>query len=79
VQWGNRRRDVVADANAGYAEYAQEFAKIAEQEGIKVILYITAPHAQNAEPVNEPVGLEQTRMEMKTIHELVERIRPFAV
>ncbi|MFC1761099.1 hypothetical protein ACFL6U_03365 [Planctomycetota bacterium] len=72
-------RDVVENVNAGYAEYAQKWAKMAQEEGIKVILYITAPHAQNAEPVTEPVGLEQTEMEMETIHKLVDRIHPFAV
>ena len=71
--------DIVPDVDAGYGEYAQKWAKIAEQEGIKVILYITAPHAQNKEPVNEPIGLERTAMEMKTIHQLAERIKPHAV
>ena len=49
--------DVVADVDAGYGEYAQKWAKLAEQEGIKVILYITAPHAQNQGAVTEPLGL----------------------
>ncbi len=51
----------------------------AEQEGIKVILYITAPHAQNQEPVTEPLELERTEMELKTIQQLAERIKPHAV
>ena len=71
--------DIVPDVDAGYGEYAQKWAKIAEQEGIKVILYITAPQAQNKEPVNEPIGLERTAMEMKTIQQLAERIKPHAV
>ena len=71
--------DVVDDVDAGYAEYAQKWAKLAEQEGIKVILYITAPHAQNKEPVAEPIELERTEMEMKTIQQLTERIKPQAV
>jgi hypothetical protein len=71
--------DIVPDMDAGYGEYAQKWAKLAEQEGIKVILYITAPHAQNKEPVTEPIGLERTEMQMKTIHQLAERIKPHAV
>jgi hypothetical protein len=72
-------RDVVADVDAGYAEYAQKWAKMAEKEGIKVILYITAPHAQNQEPVTEPVELAQTAMELITVRQLVARIHPYAV
>ncbi|VGO20666.1 DUF4886 domain-containing protein [Pontiella sulfatireligans] len=72
-------KDVVADVDAGYAEYAQKWAKLAEQEGIKVILYVTAPHAQNQEPVTEPLELAQTEMEMKTIQQLTERIKPHCV
>jgi hypothetical protein len=71
--------DIVPDVNAGYGEYAQKWAKLAEQEGIKVILYITAPHAQNKEPVLEPIGLERTDMQIKTIQQLAERIKPYAV
>ncbi len=71
--------DVVDDVDAGYAEYAQKWAKLAEREGIKVILYITAPHAQNKEPVTGPIGLERTEMEMKTIQLLAKRIKPQAV
>lgn len=72
-------KDVVDNVDAGYAEYAQKWAKVAEQEGIKVILYITAPHAQNSAPVSEPLELAQTEMEMETIHQLVKRINPYAV
>ncbi len=72
-------KDVVANVDAGYAEYAQKWAKLAEQEGIKVILYITAPYAQNQKSVTEPLGLAQTEMELKTIQQLVERIKPHAV
>jgi len=71
--------DVVADVDSGYGEYAQKWARLAEQEGIKVILYITAPHAQNQESVTEPLGLARTEMELKTIQQLTERIKPHAV
>lgn len=72
-------QDVVPDMDAGYAEYARKFAKLAEQEGIKVILYITAPYAQNSEPVTEPLALERTEMELKAIQQLAELIKPHAV
>lgn len=71
--------DVVPDLEAGYAKYVQKWAKMAEAEGIKVILYVTAPHAQNGKPVEAPQALEQTNMEMKLIQQLVERIKPHAV
>jgi hypothetical protein len=72
-------QDVVGDVDKGYAEYVQQWAAMAEKEGIQVILYITAPHAQNAAPVKAPIGLKQTRMEMETIEKLVKRVHPFAV
>ncbi len=71
--------DVVADVDAGYGEYAQKWARLAEQEGIKVILYVTAPHAQNQEPVAKPIESKRTAMEMKTVQQLAERIKPHAV
>ncbi len=71
--------DVVADVDAGYCEYAQKWTKLAEREGIKVILYVTAPHAQNQESVAKPVGLERTEMELKTVQKLAQRIKPHAV
>lgn len=71
--------DIVPDVNAGYGEYAQKWANLAEQEGIKVVLYITAPHAQNKDTVVEPIGVEHTKMEIKTIQQLAERIKPHAV
>jgi hypothetical protein len=72
-------RDVVGDDDKGYAEYAQKWAKMAEKEGIKLILYITVPHAQNAAAVNAPVAVEQTEMEMRTIQKLASRIQPHAI
>ena len=65
--------------DTGYGEYAQKWAKLAEQEGVEVILYITAPHAQNKEAVTEPLERERTEREMKTIQQLTERIQPHAV
>ncbi|MFC1600941.1 hypothetical protein ACFL34_01155 [Candidatus Sumerlaeota bacterium] len=72
-------KDVVADVDSGYGEYAQKWAKLAEQEGLKVILYITAPHAQNQKPVTKPLELAQTKLELKAIQQLTKRIKPHAV
>ncbi len=72
-------QDIVPDIDAGYGEYAQKFASIAKQEGIQVILYVTAPHAANQEPVGEPLKLQQTQLEMNAIRSLMERIQPHAV
>lgn len=72
-------QDVVEASDAGYAEYAKKFAKIAEQEGAQVILYITAPYAQNQASVKEPLNPEETKMQMEAIHHLTEELKPCAV
>lgn len=66
------------DVDAGYADYVQKWAKISEEEGIKLILCITAPYAQNAAPVDALVSVAQTEREMRTVHQLAERIKPYA-
>lgn len=72
-------QDVTHDVDKGYAQYAQKFAEIAKKEGVKVILYITAPHSQNSKPVTKPVEVKRTEMELRTIQKLVDRIKPHAV
>lgn len=72
-------QDVVEDPDAGYAEYVQKWAEIADKEGIKLILYITAPHSQNATPVDAPLKPDQTEMEMRAVHALAKRVKPHAV
>lgn len=72
-------QDIVPNVDAGYGAYAQKLARIAKEEGSEVILYITAPHAQNKEPVSEPLKWEKTQMELQTVAQLCERIQPFTV
>jgi len=72
-------RDVVEDSDEGYGRYAEILADIAGQEGISVILYITAPYAQNATPVHAPLDPQETILQMQTVQELVDRIHPYAV
>jgi hypothetical protein len=69
----------VDNVDAGYAEYVRKWAELAEREGIQLILYITAPHAQNMVPVEGPAGSEQTEMEMRMVRQLAGRIQPCAV
>ena len=72
-------QDIVSDSDKGYGKYAQFFAELAKAEGAKVILYLTAPHAQNEAEVPGPVKPEKTAMELNAISPLVEKIRPHAV
>jgi hypothetical protein len=72
-------QDVVAAPDAGYAEYAKKFAELARQEGAQVILYITAPYAQNSAPVKGPLDSAETKMQMQAIHHLAGEIKPYAV
>ena len=69
--------DVMDNPDAGYTEYARKWAKIAKKEGARVILYITAPYAQNATPVDAPLNPKQTKMEMRVIRGLVKQIKPY--
>lgn len=71
--------DVSPTPDVGYAEYAQKFAELARQEGAQVILYITAPYAQNQDPVKEPLDPAETKIQMQAIHHLAREIKPYAV
>lgn len=72
-------QDIVEDPNSGYAEYAKKWAQIAKGEGAEVVLYITAPYAQNATPVDAPLHPEQVEMEMRAIRKLADAIDAYAV
>lgn len=72
-------QDIVSDIDKGYGKYAQLFAQLAEEEGAKVILYLTAPHAQNEAAVSGPIQPEKTAMELNAIAQLVKKIGPYAV
>jgi len=72
-------QDIVEDPNSGYAAYAKKWAQIAKEEGAEVILYITAPYAQNATPVEAPLNPEQVAMEMSVVRKLADTIDAYAV
>jgi len=72
-------QDIVEEPDAGYAEYAKKFTKLAAEEGAEVILYITAPYSQNQAPVQEPVQPERVEKEIQAIHALAAEIKPHAV
>lgn len=72
-------RDVSEDPEQGYAKYATKLAKIAQQQGAEVILYMTSPGTQNQKPVSEPVAPEIADRDIAVALELVKRIQPRAV
>ncbi len=43
--------DKEGGTDSGYAAYARKFAELAHKRGAKVVLYVTAPERQNAEPL----------------------------
>lgn len=71
--------DETADPEKGYAEWATKFADLAAEHDTEVILYITAPFVQNAEPVQGPRLQQQVDLQMQAARSLAEKIDPFAV
>jgi hypothetical protein len=71
--------DESEDPDKGYAAWAMKFAELARQHGTKVILYITAPFVQNAEPVDGPVLRPQVDLQLKVAHQLADKIDAYAV
>lgn len=71
--------DEVNDMNDGYAKYARYLSDIATAQGARVILYITAPDIQNAEPVSMPVNQENVDQEISFVLDLARDIQPYAV
>ncbi|KAA5825158.1 T9SS type A sorting domain-containing protein [Algibacter amylolyticus] len=88
IQAGNRTawdyvviqswRDDMVDGEA-YAIYAKRLAEAAQAQGVKVILYITAPFVQNSHPVASPLLQQRTAKQLKVAHDLAEEIGAFAV
>ena len=72
-------QDVYPDIDQGYSKHARFLAAIAGEQGAKVILYVTAPDIQNAEPVTQPQLQDRVDREIKVILELAKSIEPFAV
>ena len=59
--------DVTDDFQSGYFKYASLFASIAKDNGIKPILYITAPYAHNESPVTQAVAKERAIGECRAV------------
>ncbi len=72
-------QDMVDDPEQGYAKYVKKLAAIAAKEHIKPVLYITAPYAQNQNPVKAPIAIARTDKDLKLARELAGKIHAFAV
>lgn len=67
------RDDLDGDASP-YVEYAPKFAAIAKAEGAKVLLYVTTPDTQNAEPLQSPPDPKPIMEKAESIARLANRI-----
>lgn len=72
-------QDEVQDLNDGYAKYARYLGNIAKEQGVEVILYITAPDIQNQAPVSGPLKQENVDQEIAMVIDLANEIEPYAV
>lgn len=66
--------DDLEGAASLYAEYAPKFARLAKAQGARVILYVTTPTTQNAEPLNTPPDAALVMKKAREIAELANRI-----
>jgi hypothetical protein len=67
------RDDLEGDASL-FVEYAPKFASIAKAEGARVLLYVTTPATQNAEPLRSLPDAEPIMEKARTIARLANRI-----
>lgn len=67
-------RDDLEGDDSLYVEYAPKFAKIAQVEGAEVLLYVTTPATQNAEPLSVPPNAQPTMEKAQAIARLANRI-----
>ena len=67
------RDDLEGDASL-FVEYAPKFASIAKEEGARVLLYVTTPNTQNAEPLAAKPDSEPIMEKARTIARLANRI-----
>ncbi|MEM6279424.1 MAG: hypothetical protein AAF733_08105 [Verrucomicrobiota bacterium] len=72
-------RDVSADPNEAYANYASQLAAVAREQGTEVILYMTSPETQNQSPVAEPFNPESAERDTRVGIALVKSLQPKAV
>jgi len=73
------KTNIEGNMAGGYAKYAREMARIAKEQGAKVILYVTAPDQQNATPVDGPLEATNTNNEEKTIVKLAKELDVYGV
>jgi len=66
-------QDVSANPETGYIKYASKFAELAQQQGTKVVLYITAPYSQNKSRVTEPLEKERALQEVRVAFDLAKK------
>ncbi len=71
--------DEHVDLDKGYGKWAMQFADVAEQHGTKVVLYITAPFIQNAEPVDGPQRVKEVDIRNQVARQLADKIDAYAV
>ena len=67
-------RDDLEGEASPYVEFAPKFAKIAQSEGARVLLYVTTPNTQNAEPLTTPPDPAPIMEKAKIIADLANRI-----
>jgi len=72
-------RDVSAEPNQGYAQYATLLTETIREQGAEVILYMTSPATQNAEPVSEPVAREEADRDLAVGIALAKSLKPKAI
>lgn len=72
-------RDVSAEPNQGYAKYATLLSETIREQGAEVILYMTSPITQNAEPVSERVAVEEADKDLAIGITLAKSLKPKAV
>lgn len=67
-------RDDLAGANSLYAQFVPKFAKLAHAQGARVILYVTTPTTQNAEPLTMPPEAEPVMNKTRAIADLADQV-----
>ena len=67
-------RDDLEGAASLYAEYAPKFARLAKAQGARVILYVTTPTTQNAEPLRSRPDAGPVMKKAREIAALANRI-----
>lgn len=72
-------RDVSEGRNQGYERYATKLAKIAKSQGAEVILYMTSPETQNADPVTKPFNVASADRDTAVGLRMAKDLQPKAV